>query len=495
MYHSMKKGDVIEGVISKSYLGDKGIIEGDDGVKIVLKGGIEKSRVRARITKKRSDRYEARILEVVESPLETREKSCEKYGVCGGCSYQKIPYIEQLRLKSRQAKILLDSKISYEYDYEGIIGSPIEWCFRNKMEFAFGDEEKGGSFSLGLHKRGHFHDIVNVADCKLVNEDYNKILRASRKYFMESGISFYNKSMHRGYLRHLLIRRAEKSGEILIALETSSDFITEKNKKAMATEKLSDFLASGNATYDKNKKESSEETKLINDYKDLILSLELEGVVSSILHFTNDSVADDVKAEKSKILYGRDFIVEELLGLRFKITPFSFFQTNSLGAELLYEKVREYVGNKKDAIVYDLYSGTGTISQLIARVSKKVIGIEIVEEAVKSAEENAVFNGIDNVKFIAGDVLKKLDENLELPDFIILDPPRDGVSKKALVKILSYGVDEIIYIACKPTSLVRDIPTFEEFDYRIKNVCLCDLFPQTSNVEMIAVFKKYPSIE
>lgn len=487
----MKKGETGEGIISCVDFPDKGIILlTDDERKVVLKGGIEGQKVRYRVGKRRNDKYEARIEEVLEkAPTETREPACKNYGLCGGCSYHTLPYEEQLKLKSSQVKKMLDRVISSKYEYEEILGSPTEWETRNKMEYAFGDSYKGGPMSLGLHKRGHFYDILFTDDCKIVNDDFNRILRCVFEHFNEAKISFYNKAMHRGYLRHLLVRRASKTGEILVALETSSDFITKAEKTAMEMDSLKEFLASPNAVYEKGE-QSEEEKDILGKMVEKLKKVSLEGKITGIIHLVNDEVSDDVKAERQEILFGRDYITEELLGLKFKITTFSFFQTNSLGAEVLYSKVREYVGNNEGNVVYDLYSGTGTIGQIISPVAKKVIGIEIVEEAVTAANENAKLNGLTNTEFLAGDVFKVLDEVKEKPDFIILDPPRDGVSPKALKRVLSYGVKDIVYIACKPTSLVRDIPEFEEAGYRVKKVCLCDMFPETLHVETVALLSK-----
>ena len=213
----------------------------------------------------------------------------------------------------------------------------------------------------------------------------------------------------------------------------------------------------------------------------------------------NNAVADVVRSDETRLLYGRDYFYEELLGLRFRISVFSFFQTNSPGAEVLYSTAREFIGNlsgreesgeKPDKVVFDLYSGTGTIAQLMAPMAKKVVGVEIVEEAVKAARENAALNGLNNCEFIAGDVLKVLDELEEKPDFIILDPPRDGVHPKALKKILAYGVERIVYISCKPTSLARDLGSFLEEGYRVEKAVCCDQFPWTGNVETVVLIQR-----
>ena len=200
--------------------------------------------------------------------------------------------------------------------------------------------------------------------------------------------------------------------------------------------------------------------------------------------------ADVIRDEGTEVLYGQAYFTEELLGLQFNVTPFSFFQTNSWSAEVLYDTARKYIleaGLKDGAIVYDLYCGTGTITQLMAPAAKQVIGVEIVEEAVKAAEENAAVNGLSNCRFIAGDVLKVIDGIEEKPDFIILDPPRDGIHPKAMPRILQFGVDHILYISCKPTSLARDLPAFISAGYRpVRGVCI-DQFPWTANVETVCL--------
>ena len=201
-------------------------------------------------------------------------------------------------------------------------------------------------------------------------------------------------------------------------------------------------------------------------------------------------MADAVICQKVDVLYGTEFIYEELLGLKFKISPFSFFQTNTASAERLYSKAREYVGDTRDKVIFDLYSGTGTIAQMLSAVARKVVGVEIVSEAVDAARTNAELNGLDNCEFIAGDVLKVIDTITDKPDIIVLDPPRDGINPKALEKIIAYGVDELVYISCKPTSLARDLVTLQERGYRVVKACAVDQFVNTVHVETVVLLSK-----
>lgn len=457
----MKKGDYCEAVVETIEFPNKGVLH-IDGERVIVKNALPGQTIRFVINKKRKGKCEGRLLEVLApSSLEQTEETCPHLGICGGCLYQSLPYEEQLKIKEQQVKSLIDGVCS-SYVFEGIKGSPVFKGYRNKMEFSFGDEFKDGPLALGMHRRGSFYDIVNTPECQIVNQDFCKILTYTLEYFTEKKAGYYKKLQHVGYLRHLLVRRAVKTGEILAALVTSGQ-----------TETL----------------ETGEE-ELLEGWRAGLLSLPLEGSFAGILHIRNDSLADVVQSDETRILYGKDYFYEELLGLKFRISPFSFFQTNSLGAEVLYETARGYVGDTADKVVFDLYSGTGTIAQIIAPVASKVVGVEIVEEAVEAARENAAMNGLSNCEFIAGDVLKVIDELQDKPDLIILDPPRDGIHPKALEKIIDFGVDRMVYISCKPTSLARDLVVLQERGYQVEKVCCVDMFPATANVETVAVLSR-----
>ena len=498
MEYRLKKGSVYEGKVEKVDFPNKATVwvTDEDGQKekAIVKNAIPGQTVRFCVNKKRKGHCEGRLMEVVEkSPLETNP-ACPHFGKCGGCTYQTVAYEEQLKIKSAQVEKLLSEVVSGELPFEGIIGSPVTEEYRNKMEFSFGDEYKDGPLALGLHKRNSMYDIVPVTECKIIDEDYRKILTCVQDYAIEKELPFQHKLSHEGYLRHLLVRKSVKTGQILVDIVTT-------------TQIEHDF------------------TELVNR----LTSIEYKGTLTGVLHTFNDSLADAVINEKTELLYGQDYIEEELLGLRFKITPFSFFQTNSLGAEVLYSKAREYVlsggfgdvagvddtgaasavGNSDAAVtakaagnvevqgnagskpvIYDLYTGTGTIAQMLSPVASKVIGVEIVAEAVEAAKKNAAQNGLTNCEFIADDVLKALD-NIEIkPDFIVLDPPRDGIHPKALEKIIDYGVDRMVYISCKPTSLARDLVTLQERGYKVEKCCCVDMFPNTGHVETVVLLSK-----
>lgn len=471
----MKKGQIRTGVVRNVKFPNRAMVvleplEGAaDGEEICeVKGALPGQKISVVITKVRKGKGEGRLKEILEkSPVETvgvENGGCPHFNICGGCSYISMPYEESLKIKENQVRELLEPVLSKQQSVcqiEPIRQSPVYYGYRNKMEFTFGDEVKDGPLALGMHKKGSFYDIVTVDGCRLVDDDYSAILRETLCYFEEKKTPFYHRYTHEGYLRHLLVRRASRTGEILAALVTTTQ----------------------------------QEVDL-ESWKERLLSLPLNGKFAGILHITNDSMSDAVKCDSSEILYGRDYFYEELLGLKFRISTFSFFQTNTCGAEVLYETAREYVGSlvkeegKPDSIVYDLYSGTGTIAQLMAPVAKKVIGVEIVEEAVVAARENAKQNGLENCEFIAGDVLKVLDEIEEKPDFIILDPPRDGVHPKALSRIIGYGVEKLVYISCKPTSLARDLEIFIANGYEVQRCVPVDQFPWTTGIETVVLLSK-----
>lgn len=459
----MKKGEHIEGrVVSVAFPNKAKAVSGEDTV--TVKNAIPGQVLDIRIDKVRNGRAEGHAEAVImESPLVDEDIRCRHFGRCGGCVYQPVRYEEQLNIKKEQIERLLEP-VGGNYTFEGIKGSPAVEEYRNKMEFSFGDEVKDGPLSLGMHKRGSFHDIVTVDGCRIMDADFRKILSVTLDYFTVCAIPFYKKLKHEGYLRHLLVRKAVKTQEIIVDLVTTSQMDAELEHGVLA------------------------------GFETLITGLEaagqLKGKIAGVLHTVNDSLADAVCNDRTDVLYGQDFFYEELLGLKFKITPFSFFQTNSLGAEVLYDTVRSYIGDTKDKVVFDLYSGTGTIAQLAAAVAKHVVGVEIVDEAVEAARENAALNGLTNCDFLAGDVLKVIDEIDEKPDLLILDPPRDGIHPKALPKLIAYGVERIVYVSCKPTSLVRDMEVFNENGYYMEKAVAVDMFPGTANTEVVALIVK-----
>ncbi|ABR49791.1 RNA methyltransferase, TrmA family [Alkaliphilus metalliredigens QYMF] len=450
----LKRKQVVEFIIEETEYGGKayGLV---DGNKVIVKHGIKGQKVRVFINKARRNKIEGKILEILErSPMENQE-TCAHFGKCGGCFQQGIAYEHQLKEKEAQVKRLFEEdNIQYE-NWLPIEGSPEAFGYRNKMEFSFGDEEKGGPLTLGMHKRGKHHDIVTVDQCLIMDEDFRSILTVILEFFKQREIPHYSSTRHEGYLRHLVVRKAHYTKEILINLVTTTQ---------------SDINIEG----------------LVEEIK----ALSLKGKLVGSLHTFNDNLADMVQSDRTDVLIGQDYFSEELLGLRFKISAFSFFQTNSLGAEKLYSIVRDFVGQADDQVVFDLYCGTGTIGQIVAQKAKKVIGIEIVEDAVTAANENAKLNGLTNCHFIAGDVKKKIKELNDKPDIIILDPPRAGIHAAALQDIIDFNTEKIVYVSCNPKSMVKDLAMLEAHGYQVKKVKCMDMFPHTPHVEAVTLLTK-----
>ncbi len=318
------------------------------------------------------------------------------------------------------------------------------------MEFTFGDFEKGGELTLGMHAKGKSFAIVSVHNCQIVDEDFRAIINATINHFRGENLPYYRILKHEGFLRNLVVRKAINTGEILVNIVTT-------------TQVEYDFTA------------------FVNTLK----GLNLKGELTGIIHTLNDSLSDVVQADSVEILHGKDYIIEELLGLKFKINPFAFFQTNTKGAEKLYSIVRDFIGESEDKVVFDLYCGTGTIGQIVAPKAKKVVGIELIEEAVEAAKENAKINGLNNCEFIAGDVAVTIKNVTEKPDIIILDPPRPGVHPVALDYVIKFDAKEIIYVSCNPKTLAVDLEVLTANGYKVEKVKVMDMFPHTPHVESV----------
>ena len=451
-----KKNEIIDGLIEKVKFPNKGImyIE-EEHIPVLVPDTFPGQKVRVRLQRKRKGTWEGRALEYLENPKDFVTPSCEYFGLCGGCAMQHLSYSRQLEHKHEQVMTLIQNAGVTDYEDMGILGSPLEWAYRNKMEFSFGDACKDGPMTLGMHRKNSTFDIVTVDGCKIVDEDFNMILRFVLRYAQSFHLPFYKKRAHEGFLRYLIVRRSETTGDLLINLVTSTqmDF---------------DF------------------TELANN----LVNLGTKGKIAGFLHTYSDTLSDAVKPDSVKILYGKDVFTETILGLQFNISPYSFFQTNTKGAELLYKTALDMPEDITSKVVFDLYSGTGTIAQIMATKAKEVYGIEIVEEAVEKAKQNAKLNNLDNCHFVAGDVLKEVENFHVKPELIVLDPPREGIHPKAIDKIINFDAKELLYISCKPTSLARDLPIFEQSGYKVEKICCVDMFPHTYHVETIAYLVK-----
>ena len=457
----LKNKDVGEAVIRSVTYPNKGhFYISETKQKGIVKNVIPGQKVRFRVYKNKNHVLSAHLLDVLEKSLiETRTPVCENFGRCGGCIYQTVPYQTQLGLKAVQISGLIKPVITAETIYDGIKASPHELEYRNKLDLSFGNEVIDGPLTLGMHKTRTRYTVLNSDTCRLAHRDLLKIGAAVRDWCAEKELPFYNKVQHTGFLRYLMLRRSETTGEILICL-------------AASTQMTCDF----------------------SPLVDKLLGLPLEGTIVGFYHADDDRYGDALIPDELHCVYGRDFFYESLLGLRFRISLFSFFQTNTKGAEILYDTVRQYVresfGHAGKPVLYDLYCGTGTIAQLLAKECSRVYGIEVVPEAVEAAKANAEENGIDNCVFVEGDVPEKLEELPEKPDYVILDPPREGVHEKALKKIHSYGISNMVYVSCNAVSFVRDMHYLKDYGWRVVRYSLVDMFPETQHIETVVLMRR-----
>lgn len=421
-----------------------------EGEKVSIKSTLPGQKVIGRVSKKKETFVEAKLVRILEDVDYKIQPQCKITDLCGGCSHQFLSYEKQLEFKKQQVLKLFEEAEIKDFEFLGIEKSPEQFEYRNKMEFTFGDFRKDGELTLGMHTKGRSFSIVTVDDCRIVDVDFREILKIVLNYFRELKLPQYKVMEHEGYLRNLVIRKAKNTGEILVNIVTTTkiDF---------------DF----------------------NELTNMLKELKCVGKITGIIHTFNDGLADSVQADKTEVLYGREYIMEELLNLKFKINPFAFFQTNTKGAEKLYSIVRDFLGSAESKVIFDLYCGTGTIGQIVAAKAKKVLGIELIAEAVAAANENARINGLDNCEFIAGDIAKVIKEVKDKPDSIILDPPRAGVHPVALDYVMKFGAKHIVYVSCNPKSLVVDLKEIINNGYKVQKVVLMDMFPHTPHIETI----------
>lgn len=376
-----------------------------------------------------------------------------------GCSYQYYSYKEQLQNKVDLVEKLLNKKV------DNIVESELKTGYRNKMEFSFGNEQKDFPMILGLHRANSFHDIVEVDNMKLMDENFNKIYKAVNEFCKNTGYTFYHKKEHIGFFRYLIIRKSEGYKEILVNLVTTSQ-IDKKN-----LEKLQQGY-----------------TKILKK-----INLDDDFKIVGILNTINDNYSDSVQSDKEYLLFGKNYLTEKIFDLNFKISPLSFFQTNPKTAQKLYLEVvnnLKAIDKKENLNVFDLFSGTGTISQILAKDFKNVYAVEINEQAVEKAKETSIENNLTNITYLCGDVFEQLDNISIKPDVLVVDPPRQGVLSKTIQKLVKYDVQNIVYVSCNPITLQKDLIEFENKGYILQKLSLVDMFPFTKHVECVVHLSK-----
>lgn len=451
----MKKGENFELDIVGINFNGEGYGE-LNGEKYFVKSCIPGQKVMVRFIKKKSGRNICKLIECIKDSEISITPICEKFGTCGGCTYLNLSYDDQIKFKEEGMKNLL-SEWNIEYKtFKGIAKSPKVFEYRNKMEFSFGDEFKGGELELGLHKKGNPFSIVPTYSCHLISNDFREIMKCTVKYFREVGALPYKLKNHEGYLRNLILR--DGRDEIMVCLVTSSQ-----------------------NNFD------------LTAFKDELISLRLDKKIGGIVHVISDSLSDAIDPKEVNILYGNDYICEEIFGLKFKLNLFSFFQTNTEGMKILYDKIRDNIKNSvsiDDGIILDLYCGIGTIGQVISScIKNKVIGIEIVKDAVIMARDNSKLNNLD-CEFIEGDVTDTINNIQDKISFIIVDPPRAGIMEKGVKNICKFNVENIIYVSCNPKTLVEDLKVFLNYGYKVETIECVDMFPNTYHVECVVLMTK-----
>lgn len=451
----VQKNDIIEvGIESLAYGGRP--VGKLDGLVVFVDGAVPGDRVKARIIKKKRDYAEALTDEVLESSPHRTEPRCPHFGQCGGCAMQHIEYDEQLRQKAEQVgQVLARVGKQKELVIDPICPSPVIWRYRNKMDFTFG-VGKEGEVVLGMHRRGRFASIVDIEHCWLQPESFDRVLEVVRGFARRSGRPAYDTRSHKGFWRHLILRHSVAEDRLLAVLITA--------------------------------------TGEFPDIQNLVDELVTADVgLAGFVWATNDSVADVASCQVKRYEWGEPVLREKLGELEFRVSPMSFFQVNTRATEGLYTCVAEFAEGNSAVALLDAYCGTGSIGIFCADRFRMVVGIESIREAVWDARENAAANGLSNCRFLCGPVkrLISLARTSAGGRFgrVVVDPPRGGMDKKALARLLDLRAEILIYVSCNPATLARDVVAIADAGYEIERVRPFDLFPHTPHIESVIRFK------
>jgi len=479
----LKKGEIHEFVIEDYAFEGKGIARvkleegaeefGEDKKFVVfVNGSYPGDKVKALLTKVKKRYAEGRVEEVIEASPDRVKATCDFFYTCGGCKQQDLDYEAQLRYKKEQVKDLFEVQAGISgFEMEPAVGADKIFHYRNKMEFSFSDKRwipkaefsddemvEDRNFALGLHIPRVYDKVLDINNCHLQNDVGNKILNFTRAFFKPRNTSIYSTKTHEGYLRNLVIKLAHHTEDVMVNLVTHTD-----------------------------------DEVLFGEYAEL-LKKEIPAV-TTIINNVNLKKAQIALGDYEKIYLGDGFMFDNIGKYKYRISANSFFQTNTLQAEKLYDIVLEYADLNGDEIVYDLYSGAGTISIYVSEKAHEVYAIESVEPAVEDAKVNATLNNISNVKFILGDLNKSFlpilnEQNIPNPDVIIADPPRSGMNPKTIRDIENLSPKKIVYISCNPASQMRDIKLLVTAGYRLIKMRSVDMFPQTYHIENVALLIK-----
>lgn len=452
----IQKNSEIEITIDNLAYGGKGIGRIDNFV-VFVKDAVPGDKLKVRIDKKNKSFAEAEITQIIEPSPKRTTPPCRYFDMCGGCSWQNMKYEDQLFYKQEIAKTSI-THISGcgEINIDDILPAPNIWNYRNKMDFTFGYDSEMKP-ALGFHLKGRFDRIIDISKCLIQPEPFNKILQIVKEETTNNKLEYYNPYSHQGFLRNLIIRHSRYTNKIIIIiLSKSGDFYGLKELVDRLTKEVP----------------------------------EIKGFVWGV----NDGLADIAAMDKAKFTYGEPELLEQLDKVNFKISPFSFFQTNSETAKLLYDTVKEYLELTGEENLLDAYCGTGSIGIYCADKTQRIFGMEILLDAILDARENAKLNNIKNSVFMSGLIRKTLPLLLSAAtnsiNRIVVDPPRSGMHKRALKMLLELQVPVFVYVSCNPTTLARDITEILESGYKIEKVQPVDMFPHTYHIETVVKFKK-----
>jgi len=461
----LRKGEFVEVNVERVALGGQGVAR-VEGFVLFVSGALPGDRVKARVVKKKKGYAQARVEEILAPSPDRVSAPCPYAGHCGGCQWQHARYEKQLAYK----KGIVEEALVHLGGLEGVpvhdvVPSERQFGYRNKMEFSFSDrrwllpgEMAGGvqddGFALGLHVPGDFCKVLDVDACLLQEETGNHILRDVKEYAKTSGMPVYSLRRHEGFWRFLTLRRALRSDQWMVNIVTSTHAVRTVGPLAER------------------------------------LCGRFENIAAVVNNITRRKAGVAV-GESEVNLYGDGVIRERIGAFLFEISANSFFQTNTPGAEILYDMILRFAELRGSESVLDLYSGTGTIPVFLSRRALRVTGMEIVEAAVADAERNCRLNGIDNCRFICGDIRRMLNEGAETPDVLIVDPPRSGMHKDVLAKLLHMSPERIVYVSCNPATLARDLALMNA-GYEIQEIQPVDMFPHTPHVETVAKLARRP---
>ena len=482
---NIKKGDIVELQIEKYAFEGKGIakvsknellgINEEDGNEkkyvVFVYGTYPGDFVKARLTKIKKSYAEAVVVEILSPSSDRTQAKCKYFGLCGGCKQQDLSYEKQLEYKQKQV-VEIFYKLGGFKDFliEPILPSDNVFFYRNKMEFSFSDkrwltkqeiasnEKLSKDFALGLHISKIYDKVLDIDECLLQSDLSNQILNFTREFFLKKNISVYSTKTHTGFLRNLVIRKSFYDNHLMVNLVTSD-----------------------------------EDEILLKEFADNLV--EKFPAVTTVVNNISKKLSSVAVGEYEKVFYGSGFIYDKIGDYNFRISANSFFQTNTKQAEKLYKTALDFAEFNGDEIVYDLYSGAGTIAIFVSPQVKKVFAFESVQSAVNDAKVNAQLNNISNVYFLIADLYKSFlplveKNNLPKPDVIIIDPPRSGMHKNTVDDVIALAPGKIVYVSCNPTTQARDIKLMVDAGYKLLKIKSVDMFPQTYHIENVALLRK-----